>query len=216
MRFFTIQVHGGDEDAADLNRFMATHRILGAERHLVLDGANSTWAFCVSFEPSGARPAAAGKCGKVDFKDVLGVAELPCSPGCGRCASRWPMPAYALFTNDQLAEMVQRRVVTIASLREIPGVGDSRVQKYFGRGGHDAKFSHLRPQTTNDSRSVFSRARPASCPHGPCRAGTRPLAHLRHLCMSRGKGRARCRASGRRTCAAPRVACSDRCAFLFR
>jgi ATP-dependent DNA helicase RecQ len=39
-------------------------------------------------------------------------------------------PAHALFTDDQLAEMVQRRVVTVATLREIPGVGDARVQKY--------------------------------------------------------------------------------------
>ena len=31
------------------------------------------------------------------------------------------VPAYALFTNDQLAEMVQRRVVTAAALREIAG-----------------------------------------------------------------------------------------------
>ena len=40
------------------------------------------------------------------------------------------VPAYALFTNDQLAEMVQRRVTSDAALRAIPGVGEARVEKY--------------------------------------------------------------------------------------
>ena len=40
------------------------------------------------------------------------------------------MPAYALFTNEQLAEMVQRRVRTLAALREIAGVGEARIEKY--------------------------------------------------------------------------------------
>jgi superfamily II DNA helicase RecQ len=40
------------------------------------------------------------------------------------------VPPYALFTNEQLAEMVQRRVQTAAALREIAGVGEARVEKY--------------------------------------------------------------------------------------
>ena len=40
------------------------------------------------------------------------------------------MPAYAVFTNEQLAEMVQRRVTSAAALREIAGIGEARVEKY--------------------------------------------------------------------------------------
>jgi superfamily II DNA helicase RecQ len=40
------------------------------------------------------------------------------------------VPAYAVFTNDQLAEMVQHRAVTAAALREIAGVGEARAEKY--------------------------------------------------------------------------------------
>lgn len=42
------------------------------------------------------------------------------------------VPAYALFTNEQLAGMVQRRVRTVGDLREIDGVGEARVEKYGG------------------------------------------------------------------------------------
>ena len=40
------------------------------------------------------------------------------------------VPAYALFTNEQLAEMVRRRVLTIAALRDIQGIGEARTEKY--------------------------------------------------------------------------------------
>jgi len=39
-------------------------------------------------------------------------------------------PSYAVFTNEQLAEMVQRRVASAAALREISGVGEARIEKY--------------------------------------------------------------------------------------
>ena len=39
-------------------------------------------------------------------------------------------PLYNLFTNEQMAEMVTRRVTSAAQLRQIPGVGEARVDKY--------------------------------------------------------------------------------------
>lgn len=45
-------------------------------------------------------------------------------------AEKEGVPAYALFTNEQLAEMVQRRARTLTELREIDGVGEARVEKY--------------------------------------------------------------------------------------
>jgi ATP-dependent DNA helicase RecQ len=45
-------------------------------------------------------------------------------------SDREGLPAYAIFNNEQLAEMVRRQVTTIESLRKIPGVGEGRVEKY--------------------------------------------------------------------------------------
>ena len=42
------------------------------------------------------------------------------------------MPAYALCTNEQLAEMVRRPVQSLDSLAGIDGVGQARVEKYGG------------------------------------------------------------------------------------
>ncbi len=40
------------------------------------------------------------------------------------------VPPYALFTNEQLATMVQQRASSKAALQTIPGIGKSRIEKY--------------------------------------------------------------------------------------
>ncbi len=137
LRFFMVPVTAADDAAVELNRFLAANRILAIERQFISDGANSAWTICVSFDEGGgaatARPGI-GKRGKVDFKDVLSDSEFAVFARLRALrkerADAEGVPAYALFTNEQLAEMVQRRVVSNSALREIQGIGDARVEKY--------------------------------------------------------------------------------------
>jgi superfamily II DNA helicase RecQ len=75
-----------------------------------------------------------GKRGKVDFKDLLSPQEFAVFARLRAMrkdhADAEGLPAYAIFTNEQLAEMVQRRVHSATALGEIPGVGEARVEKY--------------------------------------------------------------------------------------
>ena len=138
LRFFTIPIHGGGDIADELNRFLAGSRILSIDRHLVQDGANSAWAICVSFESAGqGRPTSGnglGKQGKVDYREVLNEADFTVYARLRslrkEISDQEGLPAYALFTNEQMAEMVQRRVTTAAAMREIQGIGDARMEKY--------------------------------------------------------------------------------------
>ena len=138
LRFFTIPIYGGGDTADELNRFLAGHRILSIDRQLAQDGANSAWAVCVSFESAGqGRPQSdtgQGKQSKVDYREVLNEADFTVYARLRslrkEIAEKEGLPAYALFTNEQLAEMVQRRVVTAVAMREIQGIGDARMEKY--------------------------------------------------------------------------------------
>jgi len=137
LRFFMVPVTAPDDATAELNRFLAANRILAIERQFIGDGANSAWTICVSFDEGGATATAramVGKRGKVDFKEVLSDPEFAVFARLRALrkerADAEGVPAYALFTNEQLAEMVQRRVVSATGLREIQGIGDARVEKY--------------------------------------------------------------------------------------
>ena len=72
--------------------------------------------------------------GKVDYKELLGDYEFTLYSRLRdlrkRLAEQQGVPLYALFTNEQLAAMVQRRVSTPGQLQEIEGVGEARVEKY--------------------------------------------------------------------------------------
>jgi superfamily II DNA helicase RecQ len=45
-------------------------------------------------------------------------------------AEKEGLPVYALFSNEQLAAMVQKRITTREALGAIDGVGKSRLEKY--------------------------------------------------------------------------------------
>jgi superfamily II DNA helicase RecQ len=134
LRFFTIPIPGGDEAAEELNRFLAAHRVLAVDRHLARDGGASVWAVCVSYEPAGESRPAAGKRAKVDYREVLSEADFTVYARLRslrkEIAEREGVPVYSLFTNEQMAEMVTRRVDSAAAMREIAGVGEARVDKY--------------------------------------------------------------------------------------
>ena len=131
LRFFKIPLHGGTEEAT-LNHVLTTDRVLAVDRQLIADGAASAWAVCVSvLDGEAASPL---RKGKIDYREVLDDADFKAFAKLRTLrktlVEREGVPAYALFMNEQLAEMVRRRAHTQAALAAIEGVGDARVAKY--------------------------------------------------------------------------------------
>lgn len=134
-RFFTIPAFDPDAAQDALNAFCAQHRIVASDRHFVDRGVDSFWAVCVTWV-EGAAPAfpAQGRRERVDYREVLGEADFAVYSELRRLrkhlADREGVPAYAIFTNEQLAAMVQRRVASVQALGAIEGVGEARVDKF--------------------------------------------------------------------------------------
>lgn len=137
IHFFIIPIHGGGEAAEEVNRFLASHRVLAVDRSFVQDGANSAWALCISVDAPGDRPQSGKRGAKVDYREVLNEQDFALFAQLRalrkELAEAEGMPAYALFTNDQLAEMVRRRVQSATALQTIPGIGEARARKYGER-----------------------------------------------------------------------------------
>ncbi len=43
------------------------------------------------------------------------------------------VPVYTIFTNEQLAQMVQQKATSKTGLEKVAGVGDARIEKYGSR-----------------------------------------------------------------------------------
>lgn len=136
-RFFWIIAEAPAPAAgeAELNQILASHRIVGVEREFVAAGRHSAWSVCVSYQP--ADGGVATKSAKVDYREVLNEADFALFAKCRtlrkQLADAEGIPAYAIFTNQQLAQIVQQRVTTLAGLREIEGVGEAKASKYSAK-----------------------------------------------------------------------------------
>ncbi len=139
---FTIPALHGDEAEAAFNAFCHGQRVLEVERHFVADGARSYWALCVVVaEGAGPLPAALKKRGaadeakgRPDYRQLLSEADFAVFAALRAWrkaqAEADGMPLYAVFTNEQLAEIARRRCASLAALGEVEGIGDARLQRY--------------------------------------------------------------------------------------
>jgi superfamily II DNA helicase RecQ len=146
LTFARVVVEDSGPAEAELNRFLATHRVLAIERHLVADGSRTAWAVCVTYDeagggevrsqPAGVAAAAGAPKGRVDYRDVLSPPEFEVFVRLRalrkQLADRDGVPVYAVFTNEQIAAMVRGGVTSLAEPARIEGVGPARVDKYGG------------------------------------------------------------------------------------
>ena len=135
-KLFVLPVSNTSPAEAETNAFLRSHRVLGVKTEFVSAGENSFWALCVEYleGPSGSNGPASAKLPKVDYKEVLKPQEFEVFSRLREwrktTADQEGVPVYVVFTNEQLAEMVQKRVTSKAALQGIEGVGEARVQKY--------------------------------------------------------------------------------------
>ena len=138
LKFIQIPVRDPAEAELEANKFLSCHRVVTIDRRFVEDAQNSFWAICVDYLHGETAPQplvnVGGREKKVDYKELLSpeLFEIFARLRLLRkeLADRDAVPVYAVFTNEQLAEIVRAGVDSRAKLKSIPGVGDAKIEKY--------------------------------------------------------------------------------------
>lgn len=143
LKFFSINALEPEPDQQELEGFCARHRIVSVDRRFVERGDTVFWSVCVTYlatpvTPSPDHPTeAVNKRGQVDYKEVLNEADFAVYAKLRNLrkliSEAEGTPIYAIVSNAQMAEMVTRRVTTLARLAEINGIGDAKREKYGKR-----------------------------------------------------------------------------------
>lgn len=136
-QFFAVSALSPEVSQQAINAFCAKHRVVTMEKQFVALGTESFWSVCVTYIEGDAE-STANKVGsrreRIDYKEVLNERDFSVYAELRNLrksiSEQEGVPAYALFTNEQLAEMVTRRVNTQAQLGNIDGVGKGRMEKY--------------------------------------------------------------------------------------
>lgn len=133
IQLFHLSVAASQSDVDRINRFLASHRIVNIEKHFVEAGENSFWSLLVNYtsgEPSAAQSADK----RIDYKEVLSPDDFAIFSKLRNIrkelAESEGVPVYAVFTNEQLAQIASQRASSLSALASIKGVGKSKVDKY--------------------------------------------------------------------------------------
>jgi len=110
---------------------------VAVEKQLINVGSAYYWSFCVQYiygsasqsnTPQGERKE------KIDYKNVLNAPAFEVFSKLRTCrkqiAEDDAVPAYAVFTDAELAEIAKLEEITPKNLLTINGIGDKRVEKY--------------------------------------------------------------------------------------
>ncbi|MBY0227916.1 MAG: HRDC domain-containing protein [Gemmataceae bacterium] len=138
-KFFVVPIMDNGQAEAELNAFLRSHRVLNSSREWVAQGTSSFWCFCVDYldgpaslgvkpgKPAEARP-------KVDYRERLAPDDFAVFARLREArknlAAAEQVPVYTIFTNAQLAQMVQAKAATRDALDRIEGIGEARLSKY--------------------------------------------------------------------------------------
>jgi len=137
-RIFVIPILYGDDVTEELNAFIASHRIAHIERKWIDQGTQSAWVFCVEYVLASptrdGNPRSQLSRNRIDYKTILSPDEFTIFSLLREVrkelSQQEGVPVFALFSNEQLAQMVQRRCSSKGDLQGIEGIGEAKVEKY--------------------------------------------------------------------------------------
>ena len=135
VRLFNIPVTDTGEQLTELNRFLGGHKVLEVEQKFYQNEKGSYWSFCVRHIPDGSGSAGGnGRSGKPDYKLLLNEGEFAVFSRLREIrkvlAGEDGVPAYAVFTDEELAGIARLGEPTEKGLLSVAGIGEKKVMRY--------------------------------------------------------------------------------------
>ena len=143
LQFFSINALEPEVDQAALDAFCTQHRVVSIDKRFIERDEMCCWSVCITYletpsAPNLSKPTqAANKRGQVDYREVLNEQDFAVYAKLRNLrkliSEAEGTPIYAIISNDQMAEMVTKRALALASLGEINGIGEAKLEKYGKR-----------------------------------------------------------------------------------
>ncbi|MBO4738171.1 MAG: HRDC domain-containing protein [Bacteroidales bacterium] len=137
IRIFTIPLFDNTELTEEMNAFLRGHKVLTLDRQQITLGEQAFWTFCVSYLPSQTNSSMGQtqqKQAKPDYKEILDEETFAKFSQLRlirkQLAEKDAVPAYAVFTDSELAEIARLKEFEPDKLKTIQGIGQKKVEKY--------------------------------------------------------------------------------------
>ncbi|MBL7773177.1 MAG: HRDC domain-containing protein [Chitinophagaceae bacterium] len=134
LKIISVPVIGGEMETETINVWIKQSKVISLDKQLVCVGSMYYWSFCFQFL-EGAIPGRNLKYPeKVDYRMVLeedvfkrfaALREIR-----KEIAKAEAIPAFAIFTDAELAEMAKVEILTSEVMQNIQGIGEKKIEKY--------------------------------------------------------------------------------------
>ena len=148
IQVFTVPIYESCSGVEELNRFLRSNKILEVQNQFVNNPNGPCWCFCVKYIEN-ANVAVQPK-EKTDYKLVLDDATFKRFSKFREIrkliALEESIPAFAIFTDEELAGLAKLTELTVSKMLTVKGIGEKKTERY------GQKFIGLFDQSLKDEK----------------------------------------------------------------
>ena len=126
---FFLPIFGSEQAEMQLNSFLRTNRIITVQKEFLQNERG--WCFLVEYTNDADSTKATGK---VDYMKILSQEDFAIFSKLRELrktiAAQEQIPAYAVFTDEQLSHIAREKPDTLQKLQKINGIGSAKAEKY--------------------------------------------------------------------------------------
>ena len=138
IKIFEILASAPEQDIEVVNKFIRGHKVVDIDKQFYVASDNvGRWSICLTYLSNYTSQQQNGqfeKRDKIDYKEVLNTEDFEKFAKLRairkQLAVEDSVPAYAIFTDAELAQIAQLPSVDSTLLKRISGIGDKRIMKY--------------------------------------------------------------------------------------
>lgn len=118
----------------ELNKFLRSHKIVDIRQEFVDNQSGAYWTYSISYLQSSNLKNHVVKKEKIDYKKVLKKSEFEIFEKLRELrkeiSRKEAIPAYAVFTDAELAKIGKLQVINYKTIMSINGIGVKKTEKY--------------------------------------------------------------------------------------
>lgn len=128
IKIFNVPIPGSEEMNEEMNTFLRSKKVLSVEQQVVQSPNGAFWCFCIRYVEGTIIPS------RKDYKEILNeesfqrfsrMREIRKS-----LSLKEGIPAYAIFTDEEMSELAKIEELTLASMKSVKGIGEKKAEKY--------------------------------------------------------------------------------------
>lgn len=133
-KIFTIPLLSAYSSTEDMNFFLRSHKIIDVKKELIVQNDIYYWSFLITYIGDNIVSNDFEKKEKIDYKNVLEAEQFnrfaKMRTVRKQLSLQFAAPAYAIFTDAELAELAKLDELTLSVMQKVNGIGKKKIEKY--------------------------------------------------------------------------------------